>query len=95
MSNETKWTPGPWSINEDASGDIFISSADGHYVAEIGAPEDDSALPDANLIAAAPEVYDACLDLLAWHDVLADPQWHGSPSQTKAITALAKARGEV
>ena len=64
MGIETKWTEGPWSLNEDASGDIFISSADGHYVAEIGAPEDDSALSDAHLIKTAPKLYHSLHNLL-------------------------------
>ena len=40
------------------------------------------------------DLCEALDDILAWHDALADPLWRGSPSQTEAIAALAKARGE-
>ena len=98
MSNETKWTPGPWEEVAPAddiwpprvfAGSKIICMADNSDMTY------DEKRANANLIAAAPELFDACLDLLAWHDALADPQWHGSPSQTKAIAALAKARGEL
>ena len=92
MSNEQKWTPGPWH----SRGYPTISAGKGKgMVAKVLERYMDRAEREANahLIAAAPELFDACLDLLAWHDALADPLWHGSPSQTKAIAALAKANG--
>ncbi len=38
---------------QDASGDIFISAADGSYVAEIGCPDDECAEADARYLVAA------------------------------------------
>ena len=98
MSTETKWTPGPWEW-DDCVWD-YDTNEQAPWLVQKGSGlpvlrgEIRCARASANLIAAAPELYDACLDLLAWHDALADPQWHGSPSQTKAIAAIAKARGE-
>ena len=101
MSNEQKWTPGPWETDRNSThtGEIatihHCLNNDWVEVWSTDWPDSEARQEaNANLIAAAPELYDACLDLLAWHDALADPQWYGSPSQTNAIAALAKARGE-
>jgi hypothetical protein len=37
-NNKFKMSPTPWKVNQDASGDIFISAADNSYVCEIGCP---------------------------------------------------------
>ena len=33
-------TKGKWKVNEDASGDVFISGPNGEYIAEIGNPDE-------------------------------------------------------
>jgi hypothetical protein len=53
-NNKFKMSPTPWKVNQDASGDIFISAADNSYVCEIGCPLDDEcALSDARFLVAA------------------------------------------
>lgn len=48
-----KISPTPWKVLKDANGDIFISAADGSYVAEIGCPDDERAEADARYLVAA------------------------------------------
>ncbi len=96
---ETRWTPGPWDINEDNRpgmswnreiiyGDgenriCFMAHSDGR------APEQDEA--NACLIAAAPDLYAALDRLIAryhpYRDNQEDSDW------VAAVAALAKARG--
>lgn len=46
-------TPEPWQAHQDASGDVFISSAaTSLHIAEIGSEDDDTAIPDARRIVA-------------------------------------------
>lgn len=49
---DAKATPGPWRRAKDGSGDLFISGPGGQYVMEIGAPDDDTAEGDADLVEA-------------------------------------------
>lgn len=49
----SKHTPEPWQAHQDASGDVFISSAaTSFHIAEIGSEDDDTAIPDARRIVA-------------------------------------------
>ena len=80
-------TPGPWSLNVDGCGDVFVSGSNSGYVVTIGAvDEDEYGRADANLIAAAPDLYEALADLVYAHE--------GQPGWGAARAALAKARGE-
>ena len=97
-----KWTPGPWV----AMANGWIEASDGDPVAMInadGLPNsifyDD--LPNAHLIAAAPDLYEAlvwCLDSLMAHihneydGVYSEDDF--SEIEAPYIAALAKARGE-
>jgi len=94
---ERKWTPGPW----DAMATGWIEAGDGDPIALIndsGLPNSifDEDLPNAHLIAAAPDLYEA----LEWLSdaVLAlgrlDDSGHILNAINKADVALAKARGE-
>lgn len=48
-----KHTPEPWQVHQDASGDVFISSAEtSFHIAEIGSEDDEAVIPDARRIAA-------------------------------------------
>lgn len=49
---------------------------------------------NARLIAAAPELLEALIDLCNSNDEVAHPQWKGSPDEIAARAAIAKARGE-
>lgn len=78
--SERKWTPGPWAVR-DARG---IRGANGECVASTycAAPAE-----DANLIAAAPDLYEALADIHSKLD-------HNLAEYDAADKALAKARGE-
>ena len=48
-----KHTPEPWRVHQDASGDVFISSAEtSFHIAEIGSEDDEAVIPDARRIVA-------------------------------------------
>jgi hypothetical protein len=105
--SETRFTPGPWFVGamndclfvidqqpSPSGSDVPIDTPHPglHVIVKV---EGDNATPNAALIAAAPELYEAlekCADVLA-----ASADWQGDgPSQveTDARAALAKARGE-
>ena len=92
MMTGRKWTPGPWV----AMANGWIEASDGDPVAMInadGLPNsifyDD--LPNAHLIAAAPDLYEA-LDVMIKY-CNAEPGTMAYPG-TQAAAAIAKARGE-
>jgi len=97
MSNETQYTPGPWNVKrtngnmkgwrvDDSIGGVDITGEiranDGGY--------SDEAKANARLIAAAPDLLDACKDALATLN-----QHEGIPSETsdRLASAIAKAEG--
>ncbi|WP_324695450.1 hypothetical protein [Novosphingobium sp. RL4] len=103
VSTTTKFTPGPWSASKlIGADDLGIVNSYGSAVARIG--NLDIANPaNAHLIAAAPELYEALLEL-AQHASHQDSAIKNGGSLVpfdvpakikKAIAALAKARGEV
>ena len=48
-----KHTPEPWGFHQDASGDVFISSAEtSFHIAEVGSEDDETVIPDARRIVA-------------------------------------------
>ncbi|MGY3876309.1 hypothetical protein ACW5WK_02500 [Aeromonas enteropelogenes] len=56
-----KHTPEPWGVHQDASGDVFISSAEtSFHIAEVGSEDDETAIPDARRIVAC---VNACRNL--------------------------------
>ena len=97
MSQETKWTPGPWVIDDATrpaeictihhtshhNGFVYVRGELGYWDAD-----EDENMANANLIAAAPELYEALQAALACH-VGTDEVW-----LDEARAALAKARGE-
>ena len=85
-------TPGPWSLNVDGCGDVFVSGSNSGYVVTIGAvDEDEYGRADACLIAAAPDLY-AALDYAVKHIEIELGYDHDAAVNGRAI--LAKARGE-
>ena len=83
------YTPGPWSYEEpDVVGLPHLRAANGDAVATfLREPWNSSDIP---LIAAAPELYEALVDLIGF-------LFHGKKDRQtilKATAALAKARGE-
>ncbi|WP_071912756.1 hypothetical protein [Aeromonas sp. SCS5] len=48
-----KHTPEPWAVHQDASGDVFISSAvTSFHIAEVGSEDDETVFADASRIVA-------------------------------------------
>ncbi len=98
--SELKWTPGPWSISEDAWLVNGIDSRErfkGSPSLDIYDAEEwplelmDEAKANAHLISAAPELYDALFDLV---EKIKAQQSEHKPFLRAAEGALAKARGE-
>ena len=100
---DTKWTPGPWSVEQPMDFELTIVEAgkptyEWRFIATCGLPDEKGDIPkkqviaNVNLIAAAPELYHALEGLVAWADDLRrmDP----AEDLRKARAALAKARGE-
>lgn len=93
MSGETKWAPGPWVADG-----FFVSSNSGGAVAHdivsacgtVGRPDSETEA-NAQLIAAAPDLYEALADLVHQVDRPRAPSWL---SLDDAFAALDKARGE-
>ena len=93
-----KFTPGPWSADTwpDGKGLAFVIKEKGNEA------EDDDILcalsnhADARLIAAAPELYEACAEILDGLDAITPMgKWRLIDEwSAKARAALAKARGE-
>lgn len=83
-----KHTPGPWHISETDNTEIL--TAEGRVqvmICKMGEGDLDQHLPDARLIAAAPDLLDALQAMLALH------RGGGEPS-AKARAAIRKATGE-
>ena len=86
---DTKFTPGPWLVKDGFSGEfeVYARTVDnfGYYeIAEIK-DLDEETLPNARLIAAAPDLYAALRSLSTGE---------GLPPGTTIEGLLAKARGE-
>ena len=94
MSTETKWTPGPWH----SRGFPTISAGKGNgMIAKVFERYMDRAEREANanLIAAAPELYEALADARELTQALINDGYTGYIGQRGRIdAALAKARGE-
>lgn len=106
MNNELKWTPGPWSVDESSEpakyaglGDKCVRSKDGFIVALVMHEQPPIAMPNAHLIAAAPELYEALSNLLDFYEEHTShygyPRGGHDPVKEAAKSALAKACGEV
>lgn len=100
MSEERKWTPGPWQVVEGSESghccfDYSVTSplkGGCNVVAEVFC----GFAPDAHLIAAAPEIYEALvavLDAVCYIRGI-DIDFYARDEIKVARKALAKARGE-
>ena len=95
----SKHTPGPWEIQRDSGLHIYITQPSDTpnrvpgYYAEIRRFTTDSEQVEANarLIAAAPDLLEACEQLLKLVDLLSPVE---GDTHRKAQRAIAKARGE-
>ncbi len=94
MTDQPKWTPGPWRYDRTngspTTGEHMIAGAKPGYLAEVRDCGSGDVRANTHLIAAAPDLYAALDGLLGLLDAgsLYEPQAYA------ARTALAKARGE-
>lgn len=96
--NERKWTSGPWALTEfggliqeggNMNHHIEVAGLSLAHYSKFGAKEHQVA--NANLIAAAPELYEALERIVTrYHKGESIDGWIGGASH-----ALAKARGEI
>jgi len=89
--SDTKHTPGPWEIVERK--DTWNIKAGNRCIARLQMK--DGVLYDANLIVAAPELYEAldlALELLCVPEHARDAEWH--EEYKTLVPVLARARGE-
>lgn len=104
--SHTQHTPGPWVVCMEDDGDaavtIFAASQlrDGRIAADewddciaLAGLNHNESEANAHLIAAAPELYEACKKLLYWADTIAPTPELANDRKT-AIAVLSKARGE-
>ena len=81
-----KHTPGPWRVREERVYTRVVTEQGGEWIANLGT-NDEKHLANARLIAAAPELLEACEAVLdveqMWYDV-----------KPMLIAAIAKATGE-
>jgi hypothetical protein len=92
--SETKFTPGPWikrgkGTIETNGGAEVASVMDGQMLDRVDRETQEA---NANLIAAAPELYEAIKELL--YALQDDENWRTSGVYEDAESALAKARGD-
>jgi hypothetical protein len=101
----TKWTKGPWRVEKDTTlvwgncnpddasswgmGFPVARSVTRSFSVWAQRPDDDEAVANAHLTAAAPDLYAALDALLKFHEASAD-----EPLHHQARDILAKARGE-
>lgn len=89
---ETKWTPGPWQVIDTVSDDLYVVIPRGENFQSIARvfhnaqKVDEARQANANLIAAAPDLYKALEELAN--------AYVGEKGWEDAYAALAKARGE-
>lgn len=102
-----KHTPGPWKINENAAGDIWIQSSVNGFIAKITpaygqVPEGLKIARKANalLMAASPDLLAALEDLLEQAETTS--QWHcafaalkPNKAQSKRLACHAQARAAI
>ena len=106
MSNETKFTPGPWSLDNNDVRDeaqAVLRDATGCIVADAFTMDRTGECEaNAHLIAAAPELYEAledCMTALEPYDDAKPRDWKSDRENLRRVYqsarfALAKARGE-
>ena len=102
MSNETKWTPRPWNVNDgyicDAKGDLIKMPSGWKDDAWIDDNADEESAANARLIAAAPDLYAALVEAREFVRIFTPREDHlGDKAKDVANAidaAMDKARGE-
>ena len=93
MSDE-KYTPGPWRLNTDGCGDLFVSGAGSEYICEIGPYCSGADMADARLIAAAPELLEALMAARSELEAYEEDATGERYNNLMINAAIAKAKGE-
>lgn len=96
---ETKWTPGPWEAVErgaysDFGGHSRVVVGDDMRIAVVHHSNDIRDDANANLIASAPDMYEALEKIRAGDSFNCSPHQRFMAAQGLAERVLAKARGE-
>jgi hypothetical protein len=95
MTEQVKHTPGPWAV--DAEGDVVVSDGTVAWVGSANALDAPytANLPNARLIAAAPEMYEALKAILDGSGpyISRVTKIVGVDAVEKASAAIAKAEG--
>lgn len=101
MSNDTKWTPGPWRVGP--VDDTVVTAPDGSEIAAIDGDYNEPDLwpvmeANARLIAAAPDLYAALESQMRATTLALQSAGHSAQDvadcTAQARAALCKARGE-
>jgi len=96
-AKQTKYTPGPWCVDDAIRGQLYVMSKSSCFIADMQLPEvnpDEDAEVRANacLIAEAPNLLEACRAIQQWSWSL--PQHHREADVWKSVdTAIVKAEG--
>jgi len=90
MTDQPKWTPGPWQADGEPWNRIVWSAGDNRvcFMAHSNGLNDERDLATSNLIAAAPDLYAALEMAQLWLD------FDGRFDMQGINAALAKARGQ-
>lgn len=78
MENESKHTPGPWTVVHEDEGSCFVDTvAPGNSQWAIAVPRGPNSKANARLIAAAPELLEALIECGEWFGLTKCPldQW--------------------
>lgn len=100
MSNEFKGTPGPWRVDEEGCRVLATDNRSTIICEVVGSMSNPTVAAEARLIAAAPDLLEALVELFTDYKLLADSGDAGNWSLEdldagkKAIAAIAKATGE-
>jgi hypothetical protein len=90
--SEAKHTPGPWEFRLEAYRTVIFHKAEvGEKALAVGAGHYPSNIANARLIAAAPDLLEACEALTHWDECW--PSAALGEALRKARAALAKAKG--
>jgi hypothetical protein len=98
MNNETKHTPGPWEIGKSSGGDFTIYRYESNtHIGEVYSTlhgDGERGKANAALIAAAPELLEACKEALRQLGASdCPPIPDGAMVRGKLYNAIAKAQG--
>lgn len=90
---KAKHTPGPWKAELDGSGPWFVRAGNGNIVCQAGNQVDDEEEANVQMITAAPDMYEAGKECLAWMLTIAKDHPDAYAKCRTLDTALSKVEG--